>query len=231
MTKIRYFKVDGLNIPYRLFKERRKSLSFYWKRNEKLFYLKIPYFISKKMVKKFLQKNKKNIIKKYKSYNKAYKNNTKLKYLGGYLYLKILEKNQRKDLYYLDNKNLNIFLVKNDNQIIKERLNLFYKDEAEKYIPPLVEKYSVKMRVKYNNVFFKNQKTRWGSSSSKKNLNFNYRLMMMAPEVIKYVVVHELAHLIEMNHSMKFWSIVRNYIDNVKNKREYLNKNYLEFII
>jgi len=61
--------------------------------------------------------------------------------------------------------------------------------------------------VKINSV-----KTRWGSCSSKKSLNFSWRLIMADDDVIDYVVVHELAHIIEMNHSQKFWAIVENIL-------------------
>jgi hypothetical protein len=81
------------------------------------------------------------------------------------------------------------------------------------------------MGVKFDRVFIRAQRTRWGSCSSRKNLSFNWRLVMAPPEVLDYLVVHELAHLIEPNHSMKFWLIVRSYCPRYEQHRAWLKQN------
>jgi predicted metal-dependent hydrolase len=60
----------------------------------------------------------------------------------------------------------------------------------------------------YNRVTIRNTRSRWGSCSSKKNLNFNYRILFLPPELQDYLIVHELCHLQEMNHAPQFWSLV-----------------------
>lgn len=62
-------------------------------------------------------------------------------------------------------------------------------------------------------------KTRWGSCSSKKSLNFSWRLIMADDDVIDYVVVHELAHITEMNHSTKFWTIVEDVLQDYRKRK------------
>ena len=81
-------------------------------------------------------------------------------------------------------------------------------DEALKVIPERVKYYAPLLGVKYGRITIRNQRSRWGSCSGKKNLNFNYLLMLTPPEVIDSVVVHELAHLKEMNHSERFYAEV-----------------------
>lgn len=79
-----------------------------------------------------------------------------------------------------------------------------------------------KLGVTYQHVTVRNQRTRWGSCSSKGNLNFNCLLALVPPEVFDYVVVHELCHLIELNHSPGFWAEVEKQLPNYKACRKWL---------
>ena len=81
-------------------------------------------------------------------------------------------------------------------------------DQACRIIPGRVAYYAPKIGVTYGGITIRNQKTRWGSCSSKGNLNFNCLLMLAPPEVIDSVVVHELCHRKEMNHSKRFYDEV-----------------------
>ncbi len=94
---------------------------------------------------------------------------------------------------------------------IDKSLNQFLKSTAEKYITPRTQQLAKKMKITYKSISYKNQKTRWGSCSSEGNLNFNWKLVHSPPAVIDYVIIHELAHRTEMNHSADFWEIVRTF--------------------
>ena len=97
-------------------------------------------------------------------------------------------------------------------------------EEALKVIPPKVEKYAKMLGVTYGRITIRNQKTRWGSCSAKGNLNFNCLLMKAPEEVMDYVIVHELCHRIEMNHSKKFWDLVEQMMPDYRERREWLKK-------
>lgn len=82
--------------------------------------------------------------------------------------------------------------------------------------------WSDKLGLRYRKVFIKNQRTRWASCSKKGNLNFNWRLLWAPPEVLDYVIVHELCHLVEMNHSPRFWAQVALWCPDYKKHRKWL---------
>lgn len=98
-------------------------------------------------------------------------------------------------------------------------------DKALEYIPRRVRYFSEIVGVDYGRITIRNQKTRWGSCSAKGNLNFNCLLMLTPPEVIDYVVVHELCHRLEMNHSKAFWSQVERVLPDYKQARRWLKTN------
>lgn len=82
-----------------------------------------------------------------------------------------------------------------------------------------------RMQVTYGKVTIRDQKTRWGSCSSRGNLNFNWRLLLMPEAVMDYVIVHELAHRKEMNHSAAFWHVVENYMPDYRERLQWLREN------
>lgn len=98
-------------------------------------------------------------------------------------------------------------------------------DKALTYIPERVSYFAKLVGVDYGRITIRNQKTRWGSCSAKGNLNFNCLLMLAPPEVIDYVVVHELCHRKEMNHSNAFWSEVERILPDYKRSVKWLKEN------
>lgn len=95
---------------------------------------------------------------------------------------------------------------------------------AKKIIPLKVEYYSKIMGLKYGRITITSAKTRFGSCSSSGNLSFSYRLMLYPEEAIDYVVVHELAHLVELNHSERFYNIVASIMPDYKERQKILKK-------
>lgn len=98
-------------------------------------------------------------------------------------------------------------------------------EEAAAYIPGRVSFYAREIGVNYGRITIRNQKSRWGSCSSEGNLNFNCLLMLAPPEIIDYVVVHELCHRLEMNHSPCFWAEVERILPDYKKRRKWLKDN------
>lgn len=82
------------------------------------------------------------------------------------------------------------------------------KDEALNFAEKRVEHFNEVYDFKFNKINIRNQKTRWGSCSIKGNLNFNYKILLLPKRIADYIIVHELCHLKEFNHSYKFWNLV-----------------------
>lgn len=101
-----------------------------------------------------------------------------------------------------------------------------YKAEAKKIIIPRVAEFAEKYWFKYNNIRITSAQTRWGSCTSKKNLNFTYRLVLAPEKVRDYVIVHELCHLRQMNHSQKFWKEVEAIMPDYKQQEKWLKDNW-----
>ena len=110
-------------------------------------------------------------------------------------------------------------------KMVKKTLEDFYRKKAEEIIHDRLEYFNEHYRFRYHRITLRNQKSRWGSCSTQKNLNFNWRLAMAPVEIIDYVVVHELCHLKEMNHSASFWKLVSEACPDYKKSRKWLKEN------
>ena len=95
-----------------------------------------------------------------------------------------------------------------------------YKSEAKALVEERVAHFNQFYDLKHNKINIKNQKSRWGSCSRKGNLNFNYRILFLTPELRDYIVVHELCHLKEFNHSKNFWNLVAEQVPDYKGIRK-----------
>ena len=103
---------------------------------------------------------------------------------------------------------------------------LKYKEGACSLVESRINYFSKIYKFKYNKINIKNQKTRWGSCSEKGNLNFNYKIVLLPSLISDYLIVHELCHLKELNHSKKFWELVEKTIPNYRSIRGELKKSW-----
>lgn len=96
------------------------------------------------------------------------------------------------------------------------------KKRTEELVTPLVERYAPLLGVTYTKITVTSAKNVFGSCTSKKHLNFSFRLSLYPYEAIEYVVVHELCHLKEMNHSPRFWALVERILPDYRKRRDML---------
>ncbi len=152
------------------------------------------------------------------------KNGDIIQVLGSKYYLKLCinSKKVRPKVYF------------EDYNIIIESSKILNYEEKKEYVRKFLVKlskevfeertafYASKYNFKYNRISVKAQKSKWGSCSSKGNLNFNWKLLLFPIKILDYVVIHEVCHLKEMNHSSDFWDLVLIECPDYKNCRKWL---------
>lgn len=89
-----------------------------------------------------------------------------------------------------------------------------HKESSRALVTRKISEFNNFYNFKFNKIAIRNQRSRWGSCSKRGNLNFNYRLALIPDELVNYVIVHELCHLGEFNHSQKFWDLVAQTLPN-----------------
>lgn len=185
--------------------------------------LSAPSRINEYLLKKFIYEKSSWILQNLEKIERArmkivkFENGEKLPFLGENLEVKIGQKNEIKD---------GIFYLKTGQN--QENLKQIYKKLAKKVFEKRLVFWSEKTGLKYKNFYIKDNKTNWGSYSMKKNINLNWRLVLAKMEILDYVIVHELCHIKEMNHSKKFWAEVKKYDPDFKIRENWLKKNGLK---
>lgn len=113
---------------------------------------------------------------------------------------------------------------------IKRALETLYRRKAREVFEGRAEYFAEQMDVEYEKIEIRNQRTKWGSCSTTGTLGLNWRLMMAPQEIVDYVVVHELAHLRESNHTDEFWSLVAEHDPNYEAHSRWLDENSTQLV-
>lgn len=121
-------------------------------------------------------------------------------------------------------KKVNWIYKKLETQKIKnEKPDLYTKEEFIQIVEKIAKELICEIGVKPNKIRMREIKYAWGSCSSNKNITINLKLMAYSKEAIRYVILHELCHIKYMNHSKKFWELVKSYMPNYKEVKKELN--------
>jgi len=213
-------------ITPQIIRSNRKTLSLSINENADLV-VRAPHFASYDEIQKFISEKSAWIDKKHRLIKAHLKDNenqhsrSQCLYLGS-LYPVKIDNNSIEPISF----NGQMFTINNENrETISLLLKSWYKKRFMEVALPRLSYFSNKYNLKVNQVRVKEQKTLWGSCSSKNNINLNYLLIMAPMKVIDYVIVHELVHTIHKNHSAKFWQEVEAIMPNYKDARYWLKKN------
>jgi predicted metal-dependent hydrolase len=192
-------------------------------------YVVVPSNYSIEKIHNFIESKKKWILKTSEYYKKLREGygegnlaiNT-ISFLGAIYRLQIV-KDTSSSAIISDNLKLITFHV-TDRRKYKYDIKEWYRRQTAQIVAERLPVISRKLDLQYNKVSIKSQTSRWGSCSKKRNLNFNLLLAAVPIKVIDYVLTHELIHLIELNHSKRFWSLVASAYPEYKKYREWLNR-------
>ncbi len=113
---------------------------------------------------------------------------------------------------------------------VKRALETLYRRNARQTFERRADHYATEMGVEYEQIEIRNQRTRWGSCSTTGTLGLNWRLMMAPTKIVDYIIVHELAHLREPNHTEAFWSLVAEHDPDYEDHAQWLEENSIRLI-
>ncbi|MEA1940143.1 MAG: SprT family zinc-dependent metalloprotease [Candidatus Caldatribacteriota bacterium] len=190
--------------------------------------VRAPFKVSEEIIDRVILKHINWIEKKKKEMQlrdmrfpkKKYVNGEGFLYLGNYYRLRLVE-NQEVPLNFENG----FILSKKYLSQAKDIFIGWYKKKAYEKISERVEWYAQKRGLIYNKIKITSAQKRWGSCSCRNNLNFPWRLIMAPLPVVDYVIIHELVHFGEKNHSRRFWNKVKMLMPNYKEHQNWLKKN------
>lgn len=182
----------------------------------------VPYGISFREVERFLTSKGDWVVKHLKKISKGQENYL---FFGRKLGIEHrYDESLRRHRLELNEDTLRILSPEGDKASLGTIYSAWLRLKAEQYIPGRVREMAARHGFRVNKITIRGQKTRWGSCSRGGNLSFNFKLMSYSSAIIDYVIVHELCHLKEMNHSKDFWNLVEGIVPDYKMLRKELKK-------
>lgn len=230
-----------LNIPYKIIRSKRTTASFEVRSGEVI--IRVPKHLSDQQI-AVLASDKMDWIQKQlliskPSPKKQFIEGEMFKYRGKDYELHLVGEIQIRsgdNKIKITNKSplqflSDFYLHKDKTEDAKKYFEVWYKKQAHEYLLERLNAKAEIMRVKYTTLKITSPATRWGSCSTRGSVNLNWRLIMAPDDVIDYVIIHELSHLFEPNHSQRFWRKVEEFEPEYRIKKDWLKKNGSELSV
>jgi predicted metal-dependent hydrolase len=209
-------------------KKRRKTISLHIKEDGKIV-MYTPYRTPKWEIEKFIEEKQSWIVekisereKRIKEVEKTFLPGEKFLYLGEWYPLEIQESSNKEPLTLAFGK----FILNHDH--VWEARDLFcnwYKKEAKERITERVDRYGNRFQLLPEGIKITSARSRWGSCSRDNRLSFSWRIIMASLTIIDYVLIHELVHIREKNHSKEFWNYLESVLPDYRKHRSWLREN------
>lgn len=197
-------------------------------------WVNVPFGVSKRLVENFLEEKREWILQNRAKMNIYEKDTGVGLKIGAEIQtklhiLKIAETDQIKPSYKIEDKMITLFIPQGAvfarvEKIVQQFLLEIYKLECSQYLPGRVKLLAEKYGFRYERLSFRNNTSNWGSCSGDDNISLNIKLMKLPDEIVDYVILHELCHTVEKNHSVSFWKLVRKVCPDYADLRNKLRK-------
>lgn len=237
-----YLRIGNRLVEYELRKSNKAQRLIITIRDQKM-KVSVPAFVTFAYAKNYLESHKDQILKQLEKIEakiggtsaKQYVSGEKHLYRGRYYPLYIEDTMDSHTFAVFVGSRINVYVPsglreQDRSNDARKLLEDWYLRQAKKLLPEQVDYYAKQFKISYEKIRIKDQKTKWGSCSSKRCINLNWRIIMAPNQVIAYVIIHELVHLKHMNHSNDFWSTVESYFPDYKKWRKWLQDNGRELM-
>lgn len=218
--------LNGIKINYNLILKNKKNISIKLDYNGEVI-VYAPLDISVRYIEDLLVKKQKWIID---NYNKIMDNKTsnKIMFLGKEFFLKIEKSNYEK--IDIEEEVITIKTQNTNSDNVKLTLSNWFREQANSIIIKRAIELSNECSLYPSKILIRNQKTRWGSCNTKREIRLNWRLILSPKYVMDYIIIHELSHLKYMNHSSDFWKLVESYNKDYKKAENWLKENGIKIM-
>ncbi|MEQ9116410.1 MAG: SprT family zinc-dependent metalloprotease [Rickettsiales bacterium] len=230
MSALYDFKVnEELTIPVRIVKNfKYKRISIKKSLRETGFKVTAPFFVLDRTIHNFIKQNHSWLIRhhKYTAEHQEYKSGAKIKIFGDEHKIQLAD--SLRGTTHIDQENL---IVYGTEAAIKSKIHNFCKKLLLSQVKEILDFHSKSLEVKYSGVTIRDTNSRWGSCSSSGRVMLSLKLIQCPFDIVEYVLVHELCHLIEMNHSKSFWKLVATQYPEYKTAERWLKSKGKEIRI
>lgn len=229
-------QLDDITFQVTIKKEKRKTVTLKILSSRELL-LKAPHAFKNERLKELLIKKKKwilehtAILEEGEAFAVQYKNGSKISYMGEEYTLRLICRPMKSQVVVtMTEDEIVMEMGDTSEENVRNYMLQWYKNQARREILGLIQKYQAYVDEEIGMVRIKSQRTRWGSCSELKNLNFNWHLILLPRRLMEYVVVHELCHLKELNHSRLFWESVKEILPDYMEREDEL-KRYVRVLM
>lgn len=163
---------------------------------------------------------------------KTYEDGEEFLFLGNHYPIEVEEDPKAKHATItFDQSTLKIVVPVRDEAMLKKLMTKFYKQQCKKLVESRIREYQSNFKVKPKSIKINGNKKNWGTCNSLRDLTFNWKLAMAPLKVIDYVVIHEMCHMIHMNHDRSFWRLVGKYMPDYEAQQNWLKETHWQMVV